>query len=390
MNIRLKSSTIKLGLGCAAIFAVFLVALIPNGFAGELNLEAKLCNGYFIVPITLERKGSLRSEEERTLYFLYDTGAGGTFVDVDSLARVSGEGAPSESVEAGKRVKLGATRSGELKSKSLKARAIQLDHLQNAFGSPLDGILAFDAFGKSLIQLDYPNGRMMLMPGRLPRPDDQTIFSSKSPDNRPQDNRPWIDIEIEGQSRKILIDSGSSNGFSLRQIETYETLQPPVDISLSARFDRVERRQAARLATDIKISQYVFETPIVRDLQRTELLGQEVLKYFVSTFDFRKKRVRLMPAVPDNKSIRLEPIKRSGLMLKPHVEGREIVEILPYGPSANAGLLPGDIITHYNGLTASQRGCREDRERSDVIALTVLRDDKIVETQIDISVPLVD
>ena len=49
-----------------------------------------MCRGYFFLPVTLDVRDG-ETAQDRTLWFLYDTGASASYVDPDSIERVSGQ-----------------------------------------------------------------------------------------------------------------------------------------------------------------------------------------------------------------------------------------------------------------------------------------------------------
>jgi len=53
-------------------------------------LPSQMCRGYFFLPVTLEVRDG-ETAQDRTLWFLYDTGASASYVDPDSVERVSGQ-----------------------------------------------------------------------------------------------------------------------------------------------------------------------------------------------------------------------------------------------------------------------------------------------------------
>lgn len=360
---------------CACFLGFMALGLEPAR-AEPIDLDAQLCRGYFFVPVTMESKTSTKSEAERTLWFLYDSGASATYADPDSIERVTGK-----DLGTIRRIKLKDGRIGELEFNSLPTRISQLDHLSIALGREIDGILAYDTFGKRLLTLDYATESMSLEEGRLPRPNRKDIFSVVG-----KDKRPWLKVKIGKKRRKVLIDTGSSTTFALKYLEDFPTVLPPVPISASVRWDGIETRLGARLDANAFIGTSMIEKPIIESVPGTELLGSGILKHYRLTFDVRKKRVRMTPY--SDTPIQIPPEHNWGLFLKPVRDGLEITTVLPNGPSYFADLKEGDVITHINDLPIRERNCASFAGDK-TARLTRRRGEDIADVSIDLTVPLV-
>lgn len=361
----------------ARTFSLFLfLSLLGSANADPLDLNAHMCRGYFFVPVTLNSETSTKTEEERTLYFLYDSGASLTYADPDSIERVTGK-----RIEAEKRVRLTDGHIGDLNFNSLPTRTAELDHLSIALGREIDGVLAYDAFGQRLLTLDYAAETMSLAEGHLPRPNRKDIFSTRG-----KDKRPWLSLKIGKKRRKILIDTGSTTTFALRNLYAYRMQATPVPISAAVRWDRMESRSAGRLAGDAFIGKNKIETPIIESVPGTELLGGSILKHFRVTFDVGKKRVRLDPY--EDQAIQVPPERGWGLFLRPVKDGLKIEKVLPNGPSAKTDLAANDVITHVNGVPIRERNCAS-LEGQLSAQITRRRGDESATVTIDFTVPLV-
>ncbi|WP_370338874.1 PDZ domain-containing protein [Parvularcula marina] len=327
--------------GLAASFAV--TAACGEELAATLPTE--ICRGYLFLPLTLEEKED--APADRTLHFLYDTGASYSIVDPASILRVSGK-----TIEPGKNAVFSDATMGPLNVNKLRARVQDLSHLSMALGRPIDGILAYDAFGEYLVQIHYPEGEIRLYEGDLPRADGKTIFSAKG-----KDKRPWVKLDIDGRKRRVLIDSGSASTLVLNDLDRYEVKEPPVEIRSAVRLKRLEKRRGARLTGDVTLGEHLFTTPVVTETPDTELFGSGMLKDFVLTFDVDDKRVRFISE--SEGPVTVPPERSTGLSLRPVDDGMRIEKVLPDSPAASLDLKPGDILTHIDGMPIAERGCRE-------------------------------
>ncbi len=322
-------------------------------------IPAELCRGFWLMPVELEPGPS---GARRTLWFLHDTGASASYVDPDSIERVSGQ-----RVEPGGRVGLTDARSGALTINRLSVRVAELDHLSLALGRPIDGIMSVYALEDLLLTLDYPAGEMRVTEGRLPRPDGRTVFSTRGPDGRP-----WLRVDMAGRKRALLIDSGAGRlTIAVNRIDRFDLMDEPRVLTSAVRFDRIERRRIARLDGDAIVAGLRVENPVLEEVPRFELLGGQILRHFVITLDQANKRVRLEPAI-DGPILAVDHVEM-GAGLDPVAGGLDVFEVFPDTPAHAAGLLAGDLVTHFDGVPIAQRGCMNATE-ADRLVLTVLRD----------------
>ncbi|WP_417496777.1 PDZ domain-containing protein [Maricaulis sp.] len=313
--------------------------------AEPVIVPTEICRGYFLIPITLPSREGY--PQDRTLWFLHDTGASSSYVDPDSIERVSG-------IRLGPRdrANIRDAQAGPVSINHLQARVGELDHLARALGHPIDGILSFGAFSDFLLTLDYERGEMRLEEGRLPRPDGITVFDADGPDYRP-----WMVVEFPDRRRRMLIDSGAAmTSLAVRRIDLYDTLAPPRPTGASMRLREVEERSGARSRLDAHIGPHRLIAPTLQSTPGTELIGGEVMRHFIWTFDQATERVRLVrhqPEVP----ITFEPDFDHGMVFEPIPQGYRVGSVIADTPASQAGIQPGDIVTAFNGQPLDRRGC---------------------------------
>lgn len=348
-------------------FAVVLLALwlIGNPAMGadtaDHVLPGETCRGYFFVPITLQaREGA--PDRDRTLWFIYDTGASVSHVDPDSLERASGRRIP-----AGRRVRITDATAGPVTYNALPARVSELDHLSTALGREIDGILGYEAFGDTLVTLDYAAREIRLSAGRLPRPDGEHIFDADGPDSRP-----WLRVDFADRSRRMLIDSGAAlTVLTLNHLSRYATQRPPRATGGAVRFDHVEQREGARLDGIARMGPHILDAPTVEETDETELIGGEVMRHFNWTFDPVTDRVRIEPHAA-GEPVRFEPVFGHGMVLVPEGASMRVHAVLADTPAERAGIRAGDIVTGLNGRPLRERGCAERPD--DILIVTLVRE----------------
>lgn len=341
-------------------------------------LPSQMCRGYFFLPVTLDVRDG-ETAQDRTLWFLYDTGASASYVDPDSIERVSGQ-----RLDSGVRANFGRVTTGPVALTGLRAGVRELDHLSIALGREIDGILEYDAFEDVLLTLDYGLGEMRVESGALPRPDGVTVFDANGPDTRP-----WIRVSFPDRTRRLLIDSGAAlSPIVLRNLERYDTVAPPRATGAAVRFAEIERRSAARLAGNAQIGDNVLIQPVIESTPETEILGGQAMRHFVWTFDQRHERVRMVRHDPDT-PITFEPLITHGLVLVPQGDGMRVATVIANSPAFDAGVLTGDVITHFNGRTMRDRDCSIDGTPPEVLDLSLLRNGEAMDVRLTLY-PLID
>lgn len=345
-----------------------LAVLLLSPFAAAQETEwvvpTEMCRDYFFVPLVVSAQpGRPETDEGRTLWLIYDTGASQTHIDPDSLARVT-----NMNVSGLERVNITNAAMGPLNINRLPARLDQLGHLGVALGRPIDGILGYTAYGDFLTTLDYENGVIRLTEGSLPRPDNREIFSTRGPDVRP-----FLQMDIDGRRRRVLIDSGAAGTpLALNDIDRYDLTADARAIGASIRFRHIEYRQGGRLDGDVQVGPLTFERPLVEEVPETEILGGMLMRHFNWTFDIENERVRI-ERIAGEGPIPMEAETVHGLALRPEAGAVVVDAILPGSQAAEAGLAVGDVLTHFDGLPVAERGCGLTDEEAQPSSITVRR-----------------
>ncbi len=362
-------------LGRSLILSALMI-LIPIAPAAsvvqETILPSETCRGIFFVPVTVG------GEDGPTLDMFFDTGASWTFIDRAALRDRFDLDIPYG------KVRFDEARIGPHHLGRLTARVASLDTLGLALGRRIDGILAFEEFRDVLLTLDYPSGQVRVSGGRLPRPDGREVFRTARRD------RPHVKVEVGGRRRWVLIDSGSTGRFSLKEADRVSWAVDPRVTGAGAAFGGIFIRQAGRMDGILRFGSLTFVDPVVSFARSdSRLAGWHVLRHFVLTFDQRKRRVRMRPA--SEAPVRLAPIVAPGLALVPRPEGYEVIRVLQGTSAERAGLRRGDLIVALDGIPAHEVGCRdpEGDAPGTVRVMTFLRDGRRheVEVSVDILVP---
>lgn len=350
-----------------------LIATLQPACATEMPvvLPTEICRGYFFLPVKLSERKDVQGD--RTLWFLFDTGASSSFVDPDSLERVSGK-----RVKTGRKVNIREATLGSLEFRKLRARVKNLDHLSMALGKEIDGILSFGSMKNFLLTLDYEQQEIRLEVGNLPEPDGITIFDARGPDYRP-----WLDVQFPNGKRRMLVDSGAAlTDLAINHLERYETVKEPQHIGASMRLNEVKWRKAARSSKNVQLGPHVLTTPTLQSTSGTELIGGEVMQHFTWTFDQSNKRLLMIRTHTDTPIV-FGPRFEHGIVFKPVSQGLQVVTIIDDSAASGANIRRDDIVTHIGGQPLLQRGCTISDERH--VLLGIQRGEEFMEVSLTLT-----
>ena len=362
----------RLAWSLAVAATLWSTAASGNETAGETLITDQMCNGLFMIPLEWTSKAG----DSHELLALFDTGATSAFIDPDSLERISGM-----RLATGTRAVMQDLTVAGLEFSTFRPRVRELDHLGRALGRDFDVFLPFDTFDNFLLTLDYGMREIRVSRGELPKPDGEHVFSAKG-----SDRRPWIKVEVGSRTRRLLIDSGSNGAISVRSHRSIKFSGATAPISLTQGMSDLELRHVGRYAGDMRIGPLVFAGPFVGLTTDTELIGYDVLRHFVLTFDQQNRRVRMIPVSGATPS--MEPRTGSGALMRPRDAGLEVAYIVDGSPAAASGMAIGDTVTRINGTPVYERGCRDGERPVGPVEYSVLRDDSELTIRSEIAVLL--
>ncbi|HBJ94667.1 MAG TPA: hypothetical protein DDZ43_17460, partial [Hyphomonadaceae bacterium] len=256
------------------LFCLLACLTAPLVSAEDRILNTEMCGTYFFIKVVLDRDDG-RSEEDRTLRMLYDTGASSNYVDQQALERASGT-----RVDIGRTARIRDADAGDIHFNFIRARVQDFSHLTTSLGYPLDGIVAHDVFEDFTIVLDYQAETITLTQVDLPRPNGEWIFNT-----RRGDDRPWLDMHFNGRRQRVLVDSGSGTTLAINRLDRYDTMTEPVNTGYAARFDQMEPRRAARLDGNVTFGGITFNRPMLTETPSNQLFGGALMSQFRVSYD---------------------------------------------------------------------------------------------------------
>jgi len=347
-----------------------------NGAAALACLIACACRASPAVEVPFDLSGNHVFVEARVrgeiLSFVFDTGAEGTVIDTAASRRlgltatgssrvVGALGETRIPVMAGLSIELGA-----LHLEDVTAAFIPLEHLEEVLGRPLDGIIGGDVLRDRVVAIDYDRAMISIH--------DRDAFSfegwgSACPlTGRAGSSRVGGTLElldgtvIEGD---FAVDSGANQYLELAApFVRRERLAARVGATYSVPGRALTGATTKKRVGHVRRFSFCgFEVPgakgtlpvglsnasagVLGQGTVAGLLGNGILRKFNTVFDTRRARMFLRP----NRYFGDElPLDASGLFLIRTREGSVVVDAtVSASPSADAGILPGDVLTRIDG-----------------------------------------
>ncbi|MDE3083657.1 MAG: aspartyl protease family protein [Verrucomicrobiota bacterium] len=374
----------------ACFFFALTIALLTAGCSlfrrvpvppGRTRLESKLVelpaqmiSNYLIVESHEDKYGPY--------HFIIDTGASVTLVSPELARRYPDTSAPQVPApqvrvqSAGgdvtllpsvtlRRIFLGAARF-----ERVPALVYDCSALSAHLGIKIDGVLGFPLFRDTLLTLDYPHSRVLLMP------------ADSSPTSLPGSTisfnngrrTPLIPVTLGDETFIALIDSGSDGPLSLNPVGLHPSFAfGPRDGAAVATLTGDRPQQVGRVSQSLHIGDYTLLRPVLTLTDELSSLGGAILKNFTVTFDQQDNRVTFFR--PTSAPI-LTPSKRSaGLSFDKTPAYWRVVSVVPGSP-ADALVQPGDLCTRINGQPVKSWNLRRYLElvaKAEKINFTFLR-----------------
>jgi hypothetical protein len=311
--------------------------------------------GWAVVSATINGQGPFR--------LVFDTGAPGLLLQkkvsdqlalpppegmghADVQVRVAGPGGPGKEASLHTAASL---RIGDAEFQRLRVIATELP-----MPSDIDGVLGMGVVSGCLTTLDYPAGKFRLERGELPPPDGRETVEFTQGHQR--HSHPVIKVDLCGRPTDFIIDTGMSGWFRFtREVtEQCSIAQGPVAGPPAHSADRVLPTQAVRLAGNLGLAGYRFESPhgMIDDMELDPLVGGRALEHFAVAFDQRNHRVKF--SRPDRSPIVPPAMRTLGFRPRRAEQGFIVWNLIPGSPAEAAGLKEGDLIISLNDRDAGE------------------------------------
>jgi hypothetical protein len=247
--------------------------------------------------------------------FLVDTGAQGMARADASLVKelglaISGQTTTTDS-SAKAQASINEVRFQSLSIGSLKFQdvpALSRNYNTASYLVHIDGILGLELFANYLLTLDYPNKRVRLTQGELPKANGTQVL-----DFELIEGNIYTQIAIGNLKVKAEIDTGN-----IRAIDLPSSLLRKIPLASYPRL--VGRGSGAsgdfelkevRLQDALKIGAYSFHDPVVTftDFYEEVNVGSGLLREFVVTIDQKNHRIRL---IKTRGAAKMRAVKKTG------------------------------------------------------------------------------
>lgn len=326
--------------------------------SGTWSVPFTLANNHVYAPVFLDGQGPFP--------MLFDSG-GFNLVTPEVAARLglSAEGAlQARGVGEGSE-DLAITRVREVRMGPVSLRdqvfyVLPLTGLSPGEGQAVAGVLGFEVLKRFVVEVDYRERHLTFTlparfdPGRagvaVP-----FVFAG---------HMPAVDGSIDGIPGRFTIDTGSRSAVSLHRpfVERYDLLaryQPEIEAVTGWGVGGAVRAKVTRAGTlrlgGVDVARPVTELVTsergaLTDRYLAGNVGGAILRRFRVTFDYGHERLYLAPggdAGPDS-------FDRAGLWLV--AAGKELLveDVIPGGPAAAAGVVPGDRIEAVDGVALTR------------------------------------
>ena len=160
-----------------------------------------------------------------------------------------------------------------------------------AWSEDIDGVIGFNLFADLLLTMDYPNQQLVLRKGALPAANGKDIFTYGL-DNR----SPTLEIVIGGERLNLLVDTGARQALVIpnaiaSKLKFAGPLKPGAVLST---FDTAAgQSMEGRLADELEMGVHRIAGTKVHVWEDVPVLGSDLFKSFVLTFDQKNRTLRI-------------------------------------------------------------------------------------------------
>lgn len=324
-----------------------------------VEISAQVIGNLVVVETQWDKSGPWR--------FLVDTGSSTTLVSPEFAARHA-------TSRAARRVPTVRVRSADGRSTTLSPvtiRRIQLGdaeferveclvydlaELSAHLGLRIDGVIGFPFFRETILTLDYPQSRLILMTAGNPPlvPGSRLAFDAGA-------KVPLIPVGLGERTLLALIDSGSDSPLNLNPagLDLRFASEPRSGATVGTMLG--DRRQViGRLDQTLQLGDYRLPQPIVDLTDNLSSIGGEILRHFTVTFD----QVRGVATFHRDTTapIATPPKRSSGISFSKTAAYWRVAGVIPRSPAQQRGLKEGDLVVRINGEPVAQWDLRRFRQ----------------------------
>ena len=363
-----------------ALAAVTLVVALPTS-ALQAPKKVSFANGTRSACMPFDTTGrliSLRTKvnDHDSLWFALDTGASGAVLDASKVAPLGlvAHG-HSHSRGAGGQVEGSQVEGLTVALPGYELRDVQMNTidllaLSAQAGRPMDGVLGYEVFSNSVVEIDYAHGCVTTY--------EPTSYKySGTGVEIPlhfKENLPYVQAKVTLPNGKVLdgefvLDTGSAGTLTLApDVVERENILATAGKTISSKAHGVGGAVDIRIGRveKLELGPFAFVKPTTmfqapgagRTSARGTIgnIGSGILNRFTVIFDYSRKRMILEP----NPKLRAPfDYDMSGMAIvssPPDFRQARVSRVMDDSPAAGAGIRPGDEIEKVNGVPVSQIG----------------------------------
>lgn len=337
------------------------------GGASSITVPFTLRNNHVYLPVALDG--------HRPVFMLFDSG--GFNLISPQIARRLGlksEGAlQARGVGEGSE-ELAVTHVGEVRFGGATLRdqlfyVLPLQGLADVEGVEVAGVLGFEVLQRFAVEVDYARRRLTLT---LPEHFEPAHAGTPVPFVF-VGHMPAVTGTIDGVEGRFTIDTGSRGAVALHRpfVERHQLVEryhPDIEAvtgwgvggGVRAKVVRAAMLTLGSVEVPLPVTELVTsEKGALTDRYLAGNVGGGVLRRFRVTFDYRHERLYLAPGGDATADV----FDRAGLWLVGDSKELTVEDLIPGGPAAAAGVMPGDRLLALDGVAVKKLGTAAVRAR---------------------------
>ncbi|MEM9548056.1 MAG: pepsin/retropepsin-like aspartic protease family protein [Bacteroidota bacterium] len=193
---------------CFSKLVVFItLSVVVQTALANISVPFELINGLIVVEA--EVNGEIGN-------YIIDSGSNGILLNENSSSSDVSYQTLSSTIE-GSETKIETFRVGEFESRQLMGFSTDLSNIEVFLEKPIDGILGYTIFNPNSLLFDFENFQMIISEREL---NDADVLDFHHFPFYVLNDLPIVDLEIAGEIRSFILDTGASTHFIDRSLRS--------------------------------------------------------------------------------------------------------------------------------------------------------------------------